>query len=68
MNHNRPAIRYPRRLFIRVVLRGLNRVLFRLLTYLEVTGEENLPDGGPLLVVVNHFSYVDPAVVVCVTP
>lgn len=68
MNHNRPAIRYPRRLFIRGVLRGVNRVLFRLLTYLEVTGEENLPDGGPLLVVMNHFSYTDPAVVVRVTP
>lgn len=68
MSYDRPEIRYPRRRFIRGVLRGVNCVLFRLLTQLEVTGQENLPDGGPLLVAVNHFSFTDPAVVVRVTP
>ena len=68
MNHNSPKIRYPRRRSIRGVLRGVNRILFSLLTHLEVTGQEHLPNGGPLLVAMNHFSYIDPAVVVCVTP
>jgi 1-acyl-sn-glycerol-3-phosphate acyltransferase len=68
MSANRPGIRYPRRRFIRGVLRGVNRVLFSLLTHLEVIGQENLPDGGPLLVATNHFSFTDPAVVVRVTP
>jgi hypothetical protein len=45
MNHDSPKIRYPRRRFIRGMLRGVNRVLFSLLTHLEVTGQENLPNG-----------------------
>jgi len=45
MDHNSPEIRYPRRRFIRGVLRGVNRVLFSLLTHLEVRGQENLPHG-----------------------
>lgn len=68
MNQHRPAIRYPRRRCIRFVLRAVNRALFGLLTHFEVMGEENLPDGGPLLVAMNHFSYIDPAVIVRVTP
>ena len=68
MNQHRPAIEYPRRRVIRRVLREASRLVFRLLTHLEVTGEENLPEEGPLLVAVNHFSYIDPAVVVRVTP
>lgn len=63
-----PEIRYPRRRFIRGVLRGVNRVLFDLLTDLEVAGQENIPERGPLLVAVNHFSLVDPALIVRVTP
>jgi 1-acyl-sn-glycerol-3-phosphate acyltransferase len=63
-----PEIEYPRRRFIRAVLRGANHILFDLLTSLEVTGRENLPEGGPLLLVINHFGFVDPAVVIRVTP
>jgi len=68
MSDERCVVRYPRRVFIRGVLRGLNRVLLALLTHFEVTGQENLPDGGPLLVVMNHFSYTDPAIVLRATP
>jgi 1-acyl-sn-glycerol-3-phosphate acyltransferase len=61
-------IQYPRRRLIRGILRRLAHILFGILTELEISGEENLPDGGPLLVAINHFSFVDPAVVVRVTP
>jgi len=63
-----PEIRYPRRRLIRGVLRGVINLLFALLTDLEIVGQENLPQGGPLLVAVNHFCFVDPALVVRVTP
>jgi 1-acyl-sn-glycerol-3-phosphate acyltransferase len=63
-----PEITYPRRRFIRAALRGANQILFNLLTRLEITGRENLPEGGPLLLVINHFHLADPAVVIRVTP
>ena len=63
-----PEIRYPRRRFVRGMLRGVSHVLFDLLTDLEIVGRENIPESGPLLVAVNHFSFVDPALIVRVTP
>ena len=68
MKKQGPQIRYPRRCFIRGLLRGISHVLFGLLTDLEVVGRENIPAGGPLLVALNHFSFVDPALIVRVTP
>lgn len=62
------GIKYPRRRFIRGLLRTSGYVALDLLTDLHVFGQENLPEKGPLLVVVNHFSYIDPAVVICITP
>jgi 1-acyl-sn-glycerol-3-phosphate acyltransferase len=34
-------------------------ILFRLLTRWEVSGRENLPKGGPLLVTFNHLAHLD---------
>ncbi len=33
---------------------------FKLVSNLTIVGEENIPDKGPLLVVGNHFSFIDP--------
>jgi 1-acyl-sn-glycerol-3-phosphate acyltransferase len=55
-----PSTHYPRRLAIRGILRTLIRAALGLLTHLEIIGQENLPAGGPLIVVANHFSYIDP--------
>jgi 1-acyl-sn-glycerol-3-phosphate acyltransferase len=68
MKNDIHEIRYPRRRLIRGVLREVSRILFYLLTDLEISGQENLPEGGPLLVAVNHFSFVDPALVAQVVP
>lgn len=59
---------YPRRVFARRLLQGLSRAAFALLTDLRVEGQENLPPGGPLLVVANHFSFADPAAIVRIAP
>jgi 1-acyl-sn-glycerol-3-phosphate acyltransferase len=65
---HRPQIRYPRRQLIRGVLRGVSHILFDLLSDLEVIGRENLPEKGPLLLVLNHFNFTDPALIVHITP
>jgi 1-acyl-sn-glycerol-3-phosphate acyltransferase len=61
-------IQYPRRRFIRALLRGVTHLLYDMVCDLKIKGRENLPQGGPLLVVINHFSYLDPALVVRMTP
>jgi len=59
---------YPRRRLLRGLLRRLAHVAFAVLTDLQVIGRENLPQGGPLLVVANHFSFIDPVAMVRATP
>jgi 1-acyl-sn-glycerol-3-phosphate acyltransferase len=61
-------VRYPRRVVIRALLRGLDWLAFTLLTRLEVHGRENCPKQGPLIVVANHFDYADPVLMVRVAP
>lgn len=42
--------------FFRSLIRGFVRLLFRLGLKLAIEGGENLPPGGPLLIIGNHFS------------
>lgn len=51
---------YPRRVVIRRFCKLLARVAFSLLCDLRVEGKENIPEAGPLLVIGNHFSFIDP--------
>ena len=57
-----------RRRPVRFLLKKLSVPAFALLTRLEIIGEENLPKTGPLLVVGNHFSFIDPVAVVRMAP
>ena len=52
----------------RRLLVGAGRRLLRLLARLDVRGRENLPQGGPLLVVFNHVAHADGAVVIATLP
>jgi 1-acyl-sn-glycerol-3-phosphate acyltransferase len=56
--------KYPRRRLQRTFARLLSVPAFKLLTHLEVSGQENLPTKGPFLIVGNHFSFIDPAALV----
>jgi 1-acyl-sn-glycerol-3-phosphate acyltransferase len=66
-NHD-TSIRYPRRGFIRGILRAVIHVLLALLTDLHIEGLENLPKSGPVLIVGNHFSYIDPVAIIRAVP
>jgi 1-acyl-sn-glycerol-3-phosphate acyltransferase len=57
----------PRR-FVRYFLKRLSVPAFALLSDLNIIGEENFPRAGPLLVVGNHFSFIDPVSFVRMSP
>jgi 1-acyl-sn-glycerol-3-phosphate acyltransferase len=59
---------YPRRRVLRGLLRRVTQVLFAGLMDLQIVGQENLPKNGPLLVVANHFSFIDPVAMVRLAP
>ncbi len=63
-----PEFRYPRRRLMRAVLQRLARVAFAVLSDLQIVGQENLPEKGPLLVVANHFSFIDPVAMIRTVP
>ncbi|MBM3153227.1 MAG: 1-acyl-sn-glycerol-3-phosphate acyltransferase [Chloroflexi bacterium] len=57
-----------RRRPVRFILKNLSIPAFALLTRIEINGLENLPTKGPLLVVGNHFSFIDPVAFVRMAP
>lgn len=60
-------VRYPRRQGIRSVLRAGIAAGFALLADFEIIGKENIPPAGPLLIVGNHFSFLDPVALIHAT-
>lgn len=59
---------YPRRFLLRRAAKQMAHAALALLSDLRVEGQENLPKGGPLLVVANHFSFIDPVAMIGVSP
>ncbi|OJU35739.1 MAG: hypothetical protein BGN94_18145 [Rhizobiales bacterium 68-8] len=60
MNRDAGAVPYPRRRVVRFVLKALARIAFALVGRLEVTGRDNIPAAGPVILVANHFHFADP--------
>jgi len=61
-------IRYPRRKVIRYILKNGVAMLFLLTSKIEIEGKENIPGSGPLLVVSNHFHFLDPLALIYSAP
>ncbi|HEX2906087.1 MAG TPA: lysophospholipid acyltransferase family protein [Phototrophicaceae bacterium] len=62
------SIQYPRKQLLRASFRFMGRALTALLTRLTITGKENLPQKGPLIVVGNHVAMLEAALMVLYTP
>lgn len=60
--------KYPRFVIRRKILQFMSRIAFSVLTDFTVIGKENLPKEGPLIVVANHFGFVDPVAFVATFP
>jgi 1-acyl-sn-glycerol-3-phosphate acyltransferase len=60
-------IHYPRRRFIRGLLRAGIRFAFSKYSDLHLEGREYLPTQGPALIVANHFSFLDPVALIGIT-
>lgn len=58
---------YRRRLLRGVLRRGI-AAIFATLSDFHIVGRENIPVGGPFLVVGNHFNFLDPLAVIHIFP
>jgi 1-acyl-sn-glycerol-3-phosphate acyltransferase len=45
------------------VVRGMIRLILRLLARLEIEGQEHIPDQGPYILLTNHLHWLDPPVI-----
>ena len=54
----------PRPAFIRYFLGYLATFIVCMFTKTKVRGRENIPRKGPFIIIINHFSYVDPIFVI----
>jgi 1-acyl-sn-glycerol-3-phosphate acyltransferase len=68
MHQQKYTIAYPRKRFVRTVLRSIVRALFSVLFKITITGSENFPKSGPLLVVGNHPAAVEVVLMAAYTP
>ena len=50
---------WPRRRFVRNILSAGIDIIASILVDWQVSGTENIPENGPLLIVGNHFSFLD---------
>ena len=46
--------------FVYVFIRGGFRILFKVLGSWNIKGHENIPQAGPVIIISNHASYMDP--------
>lgn len=61
-------LKWPRNRLARAFCRGGLRAAFRLLARVEVTGRENLPPAGPLIVAGNHAGFLDVILMIAFGP
>lgn len=62
------SIQYPRRVFLRRILKLAGRVAGAVLARPNIKGLENLPANGPLIIVGNHAAFVEVAMMGAYTP
>lgn len=68
MSEQTYSIRYPRNYFMRTFWRIVGRVVLFFLARLKISGRENLPRRGPLIVVGNHVGNMEVILMVVYSP
>ena len=61
-------MKYPRNRLMRGIIRTLGRIVLPIFFRIEIIGEENFPEQGPLLVVGNHTAAMEGVLIVVYTP
>jgi 1-acyl-sn-glycerol-3-phosphate acyltransferase len=61
-------ITIPRRIFMRSFLKELISLALNMFSDLEVIGEENIPQKGPIIITGNHFSFADSIAMLHIAP
>jgi 1-acyl-sn-glycerol-3-phosphate acyltransferase len=62
------TIAYPRKIIARGAARAVMRVLLPVAFRIRITGRENFPEGGPLIVVGNHAAAMEAVLMAVYTP
>lgn len=65
---NEHVINYPRRRIQRALVRSVGRLVLPLAFRLRISGQENFPQSGPLIVVGNHRAAMEAVLMVVYTP
>ena len=68
MTEKETTLKYPRRVLARKSLMTAARLLFSLLTKVEVVGKERLPKKGPLILAGNHVAELEAVLMAAYTP
>ena len=59
---------YPRNRLVRTLLRWGIGALATLLTRVDFIGRESIPQSGPLIVIANHFHFLDALMLIWSVP
>lgn len=59
---------YPRFPIKRRIYKFIGAMIFKIVADVQIIGKENLPTTGPVIVVANHFSFADPAILIHLLP
>ena len=63
-----PDVKYPRRTLLRHTLRGTVRALMLVLAKAEISGRENFPRKGPVILVGNHTAAMETVMMAAYSP
>ncbi|MFN8373422.1 MAG: lysophospholipid acyltransferase family protein [Anaerolineae bacterium] len=62
------AVQYPRKVVARTLLRWTARALFTLFAQVKITGLENLPKKGPVILAGNHVAMIETVLMLAYPP
>jgi 1-acyl-sn-glycerol-3-phosphate acyltransferase len=68
MQKDKYTLAYPCRKVTRGIIRLMGRLLLPIVFRLHISGQENFPQSGPLLVVGNHIAVMEAVLMAVFTP